>query len=450
MDWELIGWTEKTRDAIYVLDELPEWLREIVLRGEFEKGEKYHTLDGLRYYFQDRSHIYRVDVSQDRIYVYRKRKEEKKEPKKMKRKEGSRIAKVVLTLFFLGLLPVFITYIGKENNVGNATKEFIENITDRRIIFVKTCEDGTLYGHCSVKKPLFCENGFLVPKPNVCGCPEKYVLQNESCVYALTLNPEVREFRYCLFGKEGSIHLTIYGGLNDYLQNKSKKVFCEGNYYVKTIDDVDQREAIEELVQKIKMFSSNKDDQARIAISLVQKLEYDYEGMYKGGWTCRNGYLVSGTPPRYPYQVLYDGKGICSEKSMLLALLLKELGFGVALLEFEEENHMAVGIKCFEGLEEYANYRYNGTGYCFVESTRPTIVTYDKGKYVGVGILRSYPKIIPVSDGLSFNSVWIESNDAKEWHRLIEIAERNNYVLDLSNYLKWQELAKKYCMDVAK
>ncbi len=80
--------------------------------------------------------------------------------------------------------------------------------------------------------------------------------------------------------------------------------------------------------------ADGEDDQAGIAISLVQKIPYDYEKMYRCGWTCQGRTFVSGIPPRYPYQVLYDGRGVCGEKSSLLALLLKEFGFGVVLLEF--------------------------------------------------------------------------------------------------------------------
>ncbi|MEM0315272.1 MAG: hypothetical protein QXL61_04130 [Archaeoglobaceae archaeon] len=90
---------------------------------------------------------------------------------------------------------------------------------------------------------------------------------------------------------------------------------------------------------------------------------------------------------------------------------------------------------------------HDGTGYCFIESTRPTIVTDNKSEYIGAGKLKSQPKIIFVSDGLSFDSVWIEYNDAKEWQRLREVAERNNNVLDWSDYEKWQSLVKKYCIE---
>lgn len=311
---------------------------------------------------------------------------------------------------------------------------------------VKICEDGTIYGSCSKNKPFFCDNGSLIKKPLICGCPEKHIIQDNSCVFQLTLNPEIREFRYCLYGSEGKIPVTLYGGMNEYLSKLSKKVVCEKNRDIKMIENPDQRELIEDLIELIKNNFVYKDEQARVAISLVQKIPYDYKKFYSTQTTyiCRDGYLVSGEPPRFPYQVLYDKKGICSEKSRLLALLLKELGFGVVLLEYELENHMAVGIKC---PKQYANYLSDDTGYCFIESTAPTIVTDNKGEYIGLERLKSEPKIIFISDGLSFDSVFIEYNDAKEWQRLQEVAKRNNYILSESDYQKWQELVRKYCIE---
>ncbi len=448
-DWELIGYIEHRSKGVEAnLENVPSWILNNLSRAVYGYGS---------HYFRGRTFLYRVDFTpsefdKPNVYIYRKLKYKPRRKRFLK-------ASLLIPLIVLALAIFYsfsYLFAGDTSGLVSNLRDTIRGSTSdfQRSLgkIVKMCEDGTLEGFCSAKKPLFCENGSLVAKASVCGCPEKYVPDGNSCVYALTLHPETRELKYCFSGRERTLQITVYGGLNEYLSKKSKRVFCEENYYIKTINDVDQREAIKELVQKIQMLSNNKDEQARIAISLVQKLEYDYEKLYgsRETYLCRNGYLVAGEPPRYPYQVLYDKKGVCNEKSRLLALLLKELGFGVVLLLFEDERHMAVGIKCFEGLEEYANYRYNGSGYCFIESTISTIVTYDKGEYVGVGVLRSYPKIIPVSDGLSFDSVWIEYNDAKEWQRLKEVAERNNNILSPNDYAKWKNLVEKYCMEIGK
>ena len=177
----------------------------------------------------------------------------------------------------------------------------------------------------------------------------------------------------------------------------------------------------------IKNLTRNKDDQARIAISIVQHIPYDKERE-----------LELNNHSLFPYEVLYNYKGICGDKSLLLALLLRELGFGVAIFEFEKENHRAVGIKCPR------QYSYMNSGYCFVETTRPEIITYYKSDYVGVGKLTSQPEIIKISDGLSFDSVKEEYEDAQEFDRLNKLAEMNNQILDSYNYSKWKNLSRKY------
>jgi hypothetical protein len=176
------------------------------------------------------------------------------------------------------------------------------------------------------------------------------------------------------------------------------------------------------LVEEIQNITSNKDDQARIAISLVQNINYDWDG-FKSGNT--NG--------KYPYEVLYTCCGVCSEKSELLAYLLRGLGYEVVIFRFETESHDAVGIKCPQ------QYSYKDTGYCFVESTSPTIITDSSGDYVGVGKLTTTPEILKICDGNSFEGVSEEYNDAVTWNSI-----GNGKVLDEHNYNRWLSLVNKY------
>ena len=73
----------------------------------------------------------------------------------------------------------------------------------------------------------------------------------------------------------------------------------------------------------------------------------------------------AGPSPAYPYETLFEQKGVCSDKSFLAVALLRELGYGAALFEYESANHMAIGVQC--PLE----YSTNNTGYCFAETTAP-------------------------------------------------------------------------------
>ncbi|PKG31137.1 hypothetical protein [Methanoregula sp.] len=110
---------------------------------------------------------------------------------------------------------------------------------------------------------------------------------------------------------------------------------------------------------------------------------------------------------RYTYTILYENwGGICGEKSFLLALLLKELGYGVALLQFDNERHMALGIRA------PAAYAFRDTGYALIESTSPVIPTYDNYLMTGGIRLTSDPKVIVVSEGRAFETIDREYSDA--------------------------------------
>jgi len=50
----------------------------------------------------------------------------------------------------------------------------------------QTCSDGTPYGECSTTKPKYCDNGALVDKCGLCGCPEGEVCGSDGSCYVPT------------------------------------------------------------------------------------------------------------------------------------------------------------------------------------------------------------------------------------------------------------------------
>lgn len=116
---------------------------------------------------------------------------------------------------------------------------------------------------------------------------------------------------------------------------------------------------------------------AELAVTFAQTIPYDYAELEE--IELGNGEID------YPYEVLYENKGICSDKSFLTYALLRKLGYGVSLFLFQEDRHMAVGIKC---PQEYSNYE---SGYCFVETT-------SLGNKIG-----AIPEILPQSRIASAN-----------------------------------------------
>lgn len=96
----------------------------------------------------------------------------------------------------------------------------------------------------------------------------------------------------------------------------------------------------------------SSDQVAEFALALVQYIPYDESKVNQ-----------SPLVPNYPYETVYKNSGVCSDKTFLAVSLLRELGYGAAILDFPDQNHSAVGIAC--PLADSVA----GSGYCFVETT---------------------------------------------------------------------------------
>ncbi len=121
-----------------------------------------------------------------------------------------------------------------------------------------------------------------------------------------------------------------------------------------TLDELAQR------LLRIGLAHDLSDDQiVELVVSFVQSIPYD---------TPKKERIAAGVRPTeetlvYPYETLYQNTGVCSDKSVLLYRLLHSLGYGVALLAYDRQQHMSVGIQC---PQEYASYE---NGYCYIETT---------------------------------------------------------------------------------
>jgi hypothetical protein len=195
-------------------------------------------------------------------------------------------------------------------------------------------------------------------------------------------------------------------------------------FYLTLLHHESQKSSLKPLVESIESLGrQNPYDDLRIATNLVQQIPYGKIRNYR-------------TRRFYPYEVLYNQCGICEDKSILLAFILKELGYGVCLLEFEIEHHMAIGIKVPE------EFSYKKTGYAFAETTRPTIISDCHCDYVNTGKLTSVPLIIPVSDGKTFHGIQEEYRDANEWNDILLLGKN----LDPYHFSRFQYLTNKYGM----
>ncbi|MDK2917060.1 MAG: hypothetical protein PWR25_1617 [Euryarchaeota archaeon] len=248
------------------------------------------------------------------------------------------------------------------------------------------------------------------------------IASHEVSTETLERGPTTINLAYVLRGKPGSIRFDAYRGVNDYLSTKyPSPLRAERDYWLQFIDESVQDRYLKQLAANIRAAEPEPDNQVRAAISMVQQIPYaDYS---------------FDTAAKYPYHVLYHQDGDCDEKSLLLAYLLRELGYGVALFEFEQENHMAVGIKAPD------RYCYRDTGYAFIETTVPSIPTDAGGEYGDSGTkLTSRPKIFVIAEGNSFDGIWREHADAVEWNKIRGMGPK----FDSYNYGRYRNLAQTY------
>lgn len=300
------------------------------------------------------------------------------------------------------------------------------------------CGDETPSGNCSLRKPYFCLNGTLVEKASICGCSEILTEKGDSCISQYQINPKTITLKYILRGEEGRISFTAYEGMIDYISQLPKSIYYSDgekpsrqDFKLQKINEEEQRGLILPLVTKIQNLAENEKDQVRIAVSVVQKISY---GESKKNITIGFNQINYS---RYAYEVLYDLQGACEGKSELLSFLLKEMGYGVALFYYPLENHEVVGIKCPD------KYSLKDTGYCFVETTGPSIISNSQEYYLEWGKLSSELEVIFISEGNSLEKNLYEYKDAKDLIKLNTIIEEEGE-LNIFRHYKLESLREKY------
>lgn len=306
-----------------------------------------------------------------------------------------------------------------------------------------TCGDGTFYDTCSLEKPFYCEDGTLQERASLCGCPDSvsgFDVEKEGDFCLSEKNTDLKDIslRYILDGEIHETSFSVYEGVSDDVSEVSREISYEESeipfrvdFKLRVINNEIQRQNTMPLVKKIQNLApGNKADQARIALSMVQNVPYGFSN------ESINFRGEEVNYSRYPYEVLFDNQGICGEKSELAALLLKELGFGVSIFYFEEENHEAVGIKCPVKESLY------GSGYCFVETGGPAIISDSRMEFVGGVKLESIPEVMLISEGISLPKGMEEYRDAKT---LNQIRERN--ILGILKLWKHNQIREKYGLD---
>jgi hypothetical protein len=303
--------------------------------------------------------------------------------------------------------------------------------------FDRTCGDGTPYGECSLRNPYFCSDGLLFERASECGCPPETNLSGDFCISEYQTNPIDVNLKYNVGRNEKILPYTVYGGMAGYLLDLPKTISYQNgetitrlDFKLKAIEEPEQEKLLSSLVVEIQNLADNDMDQLRIATTLVQNLEWGYSDKIVNFGSYKLNYS------RYPYEVLSDSRGLCGEKSELLAFLLKELGYGVAIFYNQQENHESVGVKC--PLEK----SWKETGYCFIETSGPSIITDDSIEYVNGLRITSEPQVMIISDGKSLEEDIPEYKDAETLAKLR--TKLNQGTFNLFDGWKYERLRERY------
>lgn len=162
--------------------------------------------------------------------------------------------------------------------------------------------------------------------------------------------------------KPYSLTMTLHQSVYEYYRGSLKGIFIGreaasiNRYLSPPKEDPSISKLTAELVRLGQENGLNRDQTVELAVAFVQSIPYDTEKAQ-----------ADPTHPNYAYEVLYDYRGICTDKSFLMDEILRNMGYGCAIFFFPKDQHMAVGI---QAPREYST---DNTGYCMIETTNTHI-----------------------------------------------------------------------------
>jgi len=222
----------------------------------------------------------------------------------------------------------------------------------------------------------------------------------------------LRDYEYLLGGQKYIYTFRVYGEINDYLNKFPTWYGCtrgcptQEQYIKLAIFEPQSQKYLKKIATDFNAFPFKSEDKVRALVSMVQSMDYN---------TNKSDILES-----FPYQVLFDKQGICGEKTMLLLNILSDMGYKTAYLSFPDINHSAVGIGC-DG-----NYDFRDSGYCYIESTKPMIIT-DTNVGPDLAALNiTKLNIYPISIGNNFNAT-LDNNARLQYYYFISHSEDVNF-----------------------
>lgn len=172
------------------------------------------------------------------------------------------------------------------------------------------------------------------------------------------------EWKSNIDGKTYSIDISVDRNVYEYYKSLERYYFdSDGNStdIANYINDNVNLANIEITIDKFRFLCyTNNWSEARMIneiTAFVQSLPYEYDTVTTG----HDEY------PKYPVETLYDGAGDCEDTSFLLCAFLKELGYGCAVIQFED--HAAVGVKMEPDSHKGMYFTKDSDCYYYIETT---------------------------------------------------------------------------------
>ena len=258
--------------------------------------------------------------------------------------------------FYVNPLDLKLYYLGRPNDAFYLMRSLGLGITNNDLNKIKVAPTSALVPGSLTEN--ISQNQLSV---KVEEAPAEQVLASQIWVKDASKN-----FSFKYKNENQSLTLNLSSVLYEAYKNSPKVLTYQSNnkpanfrdaFYGIFLEFKNGDDSIKDLVAKGREIANSKnwtdDELLEYLLALIQYISYDSAKLQNG----------LSTNPFYPYESLYLKKGVCSDKTFLALALIRELGYGGAILDFPDINHSALGLSC--PLE----YSVRGSGYCFVETT---------------------------------------------------------------------------------
>ena len=203
--------------------------------------------------------------------------------------------------------------------------------------------------------------------------------------------PRTVTHEFTFEGELVTITVPVDGGLYAGAAAADKAVIRFGNaratdwiedYYPAFVEEPHQDRFYTDVLAALRTIRDTRgldaDRYAELLCAFVQQLDYHTDPV--------------DLSPKFPVETFVEGSGDCDDKALLLAGLLEREGYDVAILLFEPEQHVALGIRSAEA-------DYKDTGYAFIETTAGGFVGMEPEEVGDGGTLTSEPRVFPIGSG---------------------------------------------------